>query len=189
MVEYIKDRAKTMGQNTEIIRNLIKLIENSSVYDLDSYKYFVFPFKGIFPIDVKLLRKIINLTRLNISPDSNKIFTFMVDGLVLALPIALEMNRPLVIARDFHYNLSDVTSFLQETNYYKRKMYFKGLVKSDKVEIIDAIVSSGKTILSAIDKIEKIILSEMIYKGIQKKIQKILLSLQSKDGKDFLILD
>ncbi len=37
------------------------------------------------------------------------------------------------------------------------------------------------------DKIERMILNEMIYRGIQKKMQKILLSLQNKEGKDFLI--
>lgn len=37
------------------------------------------------------------------------------------------------------------------------------------------------------EKVERMILNEMIYKGIQKKMQKILLSLQNKDGRDFLI--
>lgn len=38
-----------------------------------------------------------------------------------------------------------------------------------------------------LEKVERMILNEMIYKGIQKKTQKILLSLQNKKGKDFLI--
>ena len=37
------------------------------------------------------------------------------------------------------------------------------------------------------EKVEKIILSEMIYKGIKNKLQKILLSLQNSDGKDVLV--
>ena len=152
----MKDKAKIIDQNKETIKNLIELIENSNTYDVNSYKYFVFPFKGISPMNTELLKEIINLMKLNISSDSSKLFTFMVDGLVFAVPLALETNKPLIIARDFHYHLPDTISFLQETKYFKRKMYFKGLVKSDKIEIIDAIVSSGKTILSAIDKMEKI---------------------------------
>lgn len=37
------------------------------------------------------------------------------------------------------------------------------------------------------DDIEEIILREMEFKGIKNKIQKILLSLQSKESKDFLV--
>lgn len=140
----------------DTITKLCKLIENSTVYNLGTYKYFVFPFKGIYPINQQLLKEIINLMVVNISPESNRIFTFMTDGIIIALPIALKTNKSLVIARDFHYNLPNVTVFLQETNYYKRKMYFTGLKKSDKIDIVDSIISSGKSILSAIDKLEKI---------------------------------
>jgi len=107
-------------------------------------------------MNVSLLKEITDLMKLNISPESNKIFTFMVDGIMVALPIALEMNKSLVIARDFHYNLPDTVHFMQKTNYHQRKMYFTGVVKSDKIDIVDAIISSGGTILSAVDKLEKI---------------------------------
>jgi len=140
----------------EAITKLCKLIENSKVYNLDNYKYFIFPFKGIFPIDQQLLKEIINLMKLNISPESNKIFTFMTDGIIVALPIALETNKSLVVARDFHYNLPNLNSFLQKTKYYKRKLYFTGVKKSDKIDIVDAVVSSGNSILNAIDKLKKI---------------------------------
>jgi adenine/guanine phosphoribosyltransferase-like PRPP-binding protein len=140
----------------DVVIKLCKLIKNSKVYNISGYKYFVFPFKGIFPINCQLLKEIVNEMKVNISPESNKMFTFMTDGIIVALPIALEMNKSLIISRDFHYNLPNVISFLQETNYYKRKMYFTGVEKSDKIDIVDAVISSGKSILSAIDKLEKI---------------------------------
>jgi adenine/guanine phosphoribosyltransferase-like PRPP-binding protein len=155
--------------NDAIIK-LCKLIENSKVYDINGYKYFVFPFKGIFPMNCQLLKEIVNEMKVNISPESNKIFTFMTDGIIVALPIALEMNKSLIIARDFHYNLPNVISFLQETNYYKRKMYFTGLKESDKIDIVDAVISSGKSILSVIDKLEKI---GCEIKGIHTVVNKI----------------
>lgn len=135
---------------------LCKLIEKSKVYSLKNYKYFVFPFKGIYPINLKFLNEAVDLISLNISRGSNKIFTFMVDGIIVALPVALKTNKSLVVARDCNYNLPNTTSFLQETNYYKRKMYFTGIVKTDKIEIIDAVISSGKSILGLINKLERI---------------------------------
>lgn len=155
---------------SDIITKLCRLVENSKVYNLGTYQYFVFPFKGIFPINQRLLREIVDLMKLKISSETTKIFTFMVDGIIVALPIALETNKSLVIARDFHYNLPNVISFLQKTKYYKRKMYFTGLVKSDKINIVDAIISSGRTILSAIDKLEKI---GCEVKGVHTVIDKV----------------
>ena len=152
------------------IMKLCKLIEKSKVYDLGNYKYFVFPFKGIYPINLTLLKETVNLMKLNISSESNKIFTFMVDGIVIALPIALETNKSLVISRDFHYNLPDINSFLQKTNYHERKMYFTGLEESDKIEIIDAVISSGKTILSSIEELNKI---NCEIKGIHTVVNKV----------------
>lgn len=137
------------------IGKLCSIIENSKMYDLNSYKYFVFPFKGIFPIELPLLEEIINLLKSNVSPRSTKIFTFMTDGIIVALPLAIELGKPLVIARDFHYNLSNVSSFMQRTNYFERRMYFTGVYETDRVEIVDAIISSGSTILSAILELEK----------------------------------
>ena len=62
-------------------------------------------------------------------------------------------------------------------------------IKIIPIETIDNKILEG--ILGDCDfdltKIEKMIVSEMIYKGIQKKLQKILLSLQNKEGRDFLI--
>jgi len=140
----------------EALSRLAKLIENSNMYSINSYRYFVFPLKGLSPIDTNLLKEVVELMKKDLSVGDYKIFTFMVDGMIVALPLALAVEKPLVITRDFHYNMPHIRSFNQKTNYYERKMYFGGLEKYNKVEIVDCIVSSGGTILNAINEIEKI---------------------------------
>ncbi len=152
------------------IEQLCNIIENCKIYNIGNYKYFVFPFKGIYPIDIKFLNKTVKMMESKISSKSKKILTIMVDGVILALPIALETNKQLLIARDYGYRLPKICSFTQKTRYYERDMYFGGINSSDKIEIVDAVISSGGTVIKLIEKVEKLG-AEVI--GIHTMINKV----------------
>jgi len=179
------------------LEKLIELIESSDVYKIEKYDYFVFPFKGIFPFDASLLEDISELLKKDMAEGDYKIFTFMTDGIMGALPLAISLKKPLVVARDFHYNIPDVAHFVQKTKYYERDMYFSGIGDSDNVEIVDCMVSSGGSVLNAIDKLEEIgcnilgvhsIIDKVDYGGSQKIRKRgynftSLLDVTIKDGK------
>ena len=168
------------------IEVLIKKIEKSKIYMIKNYNYFVYPFKGIEPLtSAELLASTQMLEKL--LPPSNSydlILTFMTDGIILALPTALKLNKRLWIARDHHYHVCNI-GFDQLTGYLSRKMYLNAFwidenQKPLRIIIVDAIISTGGTVINSVNSLsekynEKIMLCGVYalitkpqYRGCQK---------------------
>ena len=118
----------------------------------NGYEYFVYPYKAITPIDDKEIKYLAEIFVSEIPKDVDLIFTVETDGIFLALPVASLLEKPLVVARKFSYNMSNVFQLTQETGYYKRELFFSfDLNKVKKVAIIDCVLSTGGTIKATID--------------------------------------
>lgn len=139
------------------LAGLCETITKSPVYKVKEYKYFVWPYKGIFPIDPQDLEDILFLLEYlikgDIGLDFSTIFTFMTDGEIIAIPLALRLKKRVVVARDYHYQLPDLKRFRQKTGYYEREMYFTGITSSDRIVIVDVIVSTGGSVASVIPEL------------------------------------
>jgi adenine/guanine phosphoribosyltransferase-like PRPP-binding protein len=133
-------------------------IEESRVYQAaNNYQYFIYPYKGISPINPKELDYLASLIAKKISKDIDFIFSFEMDGVFTAYRTASLLKKPFVCARAFHYNLKKPIKLKQKTGYYEREMFFSlGKLKAKKVAIVDCIYSTGGSIQAAIKKFEKL---------------------------------
>jgi adenine phosphoribosyltransferase len=136
----------------------------------NGYEYFVYPYKGITPIDSREVQYLAEIINSKISKDVDLIFTVETDGIFTALPVALLSEKPIVVARTFNYKMTDFFQFTQETGYYKRELFFSlDLNKIKKVAILDCVLSTGGTLKAVTDLFRKIgVEVEGIYVVINK---------------------
>ena len=143
---------------SDIFNNIKKRLEEMPTYKTgNGYEYFVYPYKGITPIDDKEIKYLAEVIASKIPKDVDLIFTMETDGIFTALPVAMAMGKPLVSARWFNYKMDKSFSFTQKTGYHKRKLYFYfDPKKVKKVAIIDCVLSTGGTIKAALDLFKKL---------------------------------
>lgn len=126
-----------------------KRIEASAQYRIGPYRYFVWPYKGLSAIEPPEVSYLVGeLSRL-VPSSTDLIVSFMVDGSILALPLALHLQIPVVVFRDHHYNMQDPVKILQKTRYFTRNLYIERPKQPSRVCIVDAIISTGATIIAA----------------------------------------
>lgn len=152
-------------------KNIKKRLEAMPLYKTENgYEYFVYPYKGITPIDDKEIKYLIKTISSKISKDVDIIFSVETDGIFTALPVAMLLEKPLVVARTFDYKMSNSFHFTQKTGYHKRDLFFYfDLKKIKKVAIVDCILSTGGTIKAAMDSFKELgVKVEGIYVVINK---------------------
>lgn len=142
----------------DIFNNIRKRLEDMLTYKTgNGYEYFVYPYKGITPINDGEIKYLADVIASKIPKDVDLIFTVETDGIFTALPVAMAMGKPLVSARWFNYKMDKSFSFTQKTGYYKRKLYFYfDPKKVKKVAVIDCVLSTGGTIKTALDLFKKL---------------------------------
>ncbi|MFA6459011.1 MAG: phosphoribosyltransferase family protein [Candidatus Paceibacterota bacterium] len=125
--------------------------EKTPVYKTENgYDYFVYPYKGIIPIDIEEVRYLAEAMYSKMPKDIDLIFTVETDGIFTALPLALLSGKPIVAARTFNYKMTDLFQFTQETGYQKRELFFSfDLTKIKRIVIVDCILSTGGTLRAA----------------------------------------
>ena len=128
-------------------------LEKMPTYKTENgYKYFVYPYKGITPIDDKDIKYLAETVASKISNDVDAIFTVETDGIFTALPVAMLLSKPLIVARSFNYKMSKYLHFTQKTGYHERELFFHfDPSKIKKIAIIDCVLSTGGTIKASMD--------------------------------------
>lgn len=146
-----------MQKNTNF-ENVKRKLEAMRIYKTENgYDYFVYPYKGIVPIDDKEIKYLAEIIAHKIPKDVDLVFTVETDGILTALPVAMLLGKPLVVARSFDYKMSKAFHFTQKTGYHEKELYFYfDLQKIKKIVIIDCILSTGGTIKAAIDLFKKL---------------------------------
>jgi len=136
-----------------MFESIKKRLSEMPVYKTENgYEYFVYPYKGITPIDSEEIKYLAEIFNSKIPNDVDLIFTVETDGIYLALPTASLSAKPLVVARIFNYNMANFFQFTQTTGYYTRELFFYfDLNKIKKVAIVDCILSTGGTLKAATD--------------------------------------
>jgi adenine/guanine phosphoribosyltransferase-like PRPP-binding protein len=138
-------------KNREQLQNSIAAkIARSARIDFGTYQYFVWPYKGISPMDPKELNLMVSLLELHIPADADLLFSFQTDGEVLAIPLALKMNKRIVICRDISYKMPDPLVITQHTRYWTRNLYCERITANAKVAIVESIISTGNTVMEAV---------------------------------------
>ena len=77
----------------------------------NGYEYFVYPYKGITPINDGEIKYLADVIASKIPKDVDLIFTVETDGIFTALPVAMAIGKPLVSARWFNCNRKKTKKF------------------------------------------------------------------------------
>lgn len=144
-----------MNDIFEIIR---QNLEKAPVYKTENnYQYFIYPYKGLTPANPKELDYLARLMAKNIGKEVDLIFSFEMDGALLAYKVASLLNKPFVCAKSFYYNLKNIIKFKQKTGYYSREVFFSlGDLQVKKVAIVDCLYSTGGSISAAVKVFDKL---------------------------------
>ena len=136
-----------------------KSLLDSKVIKKGDYHYIINPLTdGIPCVDPKLLNEVISEISLRVKKtgDFDKIVTLEAMGIHLASVLSIKMNKPFTIIRKRQYDQPDEVSVEQVTGYSKSRFFINGIIKGDRVIIIDDVLSTGgslKAVLSAFKKI------------------------------------
>lgn len=156
----------------DVFNSIKKRLERMPAYKMENgYDYFVYPYKGITPIDSEEIRYLAEIVSSKIPKDVDAIFTVETDGIFTALPVAMILNKPLIVARSFHYKMEKPFRFSQKTGYHKRNLFFYfDTKKIKKVAFVDCVLSTGGTIKAALNLFGKL---DVEVEGIYTVINKI----------------
>lgn len=142
-------------KNEKMIKKIVARIENAPHYGIGNYNYFVYPYKGIEPIDMTEIKYLAEILASKIPKEVDTIVTIESDGILIATLVADILGTKLLIAKTFDYQLDDRIEFEQVTGYYNRKMFVKPDNTIKNVAIVDCVISTGgsaKGLISALDE-------------------------------------
>ncbi len=112
---------------------------------VENYQYFIYPFKGMTLVDTALYQLLGKFLARMIPKEAEVIVSIEADGIGIATFVAAELSLPLIIAKQFHYNVPCV-EFTQQAGYHKRQMYLPTCIEGKNVALVDCMVSTGGTI-------------------------------------------
>ncbi len=145
-----------------MLDQIIQIFRDSQVYSVTNnggsvreYKYFIYPFKGLHLVNLRLYRHSARYLRQMLPDNTEVILTIDSDGIAIASFIGAQAGLPMAICKNYHYNLPCVP-FRQKTGYHDRTMYLPEIVTGKKVAIVDCMISTGGTVLSMIKALKSL---------------------------------
>jgi len=152
----------SIAEEKRQLDEIITVFQNSEVYSVadhggsvDSYKYFIYPFKGLTLVNQKLYAGAGKYLARLVPAETEVILTIESDGIGLASFVGAELGLPVIICKSFHYNVPSI-EFTQKTGYYERPMYLPKIIEGKKVAIVDCLVSTGGTVRAMIETIKQL---------------------------------
>lgn len=126
-------------------------MENAVVMKRGKYSYFIHPLTdSIPPIEPELLkqvcRKVMELT----DTDVDYYVTMEAMGIHICAVLGQMTDTPFNIIRKRPYGVDGEVLLRQETGYSNTRMYLNNVKKGDVVSIVDAVISTGGTLVATI---------------------------------------
>ena len=132
--------------------------QNVPIVSKGKYQYVIHPITdGVPEITPELLREITYEMKHRIQKlgKIDKIVTMEAMGIPVATALSLRMGIPFTIIRKREYGLPNEVSVEQVTGYSKSKLFINGLEKSDRVIIVDDVLSTGGTLGAVLSVFKK----------------------------------
>ncbi len=134
-----------------IVQNMHGLLEESlkaaPIVKRGEYNYFIHPITdGVPYLEPRLLNDVTDRIIDLLEPDFDKILTIEAMGIHIGTALALRTGKPLSIIRKRKYDLPGEVKVDQSTGYSKGELFINGLSKSDRLVIIDDVISTGGTL-------------------------------------------
>jgi len=139
-----------------MLKSLKKSLQKATVVKRGEYSYFQHPLTDGAPaIDPDLLRDICIHIIQTTNLDIDLIVTMEAMGIHIATMLSALTNIPLNIIRKKPCYLPHEVAIDQSTGYAKGKMYLNSIQKGQKILIIDAVISTGGTLIAVLDALKK----------------------------------
>ena len=144
----------TVMEEIEILKQ--SLIKAPIIWKGD-YPYFIHPITdGVPRLEPDVLKAIIELSVPLIDWQSvDMILGIEAMGLPLMAPLSMRTGIPMVIARKRQYDLTGEIEINQETGYSKGSIFLNDIKYGENLVIIDDVLSTGGTIRSVIEGVNK----------------------------------
>ena len=121
------------------------------------YHYFIHPITdGVPYLEPQLLNEVTDRIIEVIDPNFDKILTIEAMGIHIGTSLALRTGKPVSIIRKRQYNLPNEVKVDQATGYSKGELFLNGIYGSDRLIIIDDVISTGGTLSSVIKAVNTI---------------------------------
>jgi adenine phosphoribosyltransferase len=149
--------------NTNLFR---KSLLNASIIQKQGYSYLIHPLlDGIPQIDPLLLSDVIELLKKQINPflPVDKLVTIEAMGIPIASVLCSELDIPCTIIRKRSYGFADERKVTQHTGYATNTLYINGIKKGESVVLIDDVISTGGTIKSVLNVLDRM---QITVKGV-----------------------
>ena len=140
-----------------MLKTLKKSLQQATVVKRGDYSYFQHPLTDGAPaIDPDLLRDICIHIIQTTNLDVDLILTMEAMGIHIATMLSALTGIPFNIIRKKPCYLPHEVTLDQSTGYGKGKMYMNSIQKGQKILIIDAVISTGGTLIAVLDALKKI---------------------------------
>lgn len=165
-LQSLEDAVATISaeimEEKKMVDDIVDLYKNAHTYTVegnnglvDSYQYFMYPFKGLTLVNSRLYRLLGKYMGHMIPKETEVIVTIEADGIGIAHFVGAEANIPVIISKHFHYNV-DCIELVQHAGYHKRTMYLPKSVQGKKIALVDCMVSTGGTMQALVGAIESL---------------------------------
>ena len=131
-----------------MLERLASSLETCPIVKRGEYNYFIHPITdGVPEMEPGLIREI-TAAFIRVL-DLDRVDTILVAeamGIPLGTALSLATDIPLSIVRKRSYSLPGEVAVHQTTGYSKGELYMNGIVRGDRVAIVDDVISTGGTL-------------------------------------------
>jgi adenine phosphoribosyltransferase len=131
-------------------------LRNALVVKRGNYNYFIHPLTDtIPPLEPELLDEICERILAVAVRDADVIVTMEAMGIHIAALLSQKTGIPFNVVRKRQYWLPNEVVLDQKTGYGQSNMFINGIKKGDRVLLIDAVVSTGGTLIAVVEGLRK----------------------------------
>ncbi len=141
-----------------MLDKLVRSLEASPIVKRGEYNYFIHPITdGVPLLEPALLREIgCAMVRILNLAGVDKIVVVEAMGIPIGATLSLMTDIPLVIVRKRQYRLPGEVAVHQATGYSKGELYLNGVTRSDRVVLVDDVISTGGTMRAVIGALDHV---------------------------------
>lgn len=130
---------------------------DAQVIKRGQYNYFIHPLTDAIPrIEPKLMREICEAVAVNCDMNADTILTIEAMGIHIAATLSQMTGIAFNIVRKKQYWLPGEVVLDQSTGYSKGKLYINAIGSGDRLLVVDAVISTGGTMIAVINGLKKI---------------------------------
>jgi adenine phosphoribosyltransferase len=150
---------------------------NAPIIKKGEYNYFVHPITdGIPLVEPSILEEAAEGISKFGNMEVDKIVCIEAMGIHIATALSIKTRIPFVVVRKRDYGLEGEVSVQQMTGYSQGQLYINGLIKGDRVILIDDVVSTGGTMIAVLKALEL----------MEIKVVDVMAVIEKGNGKDIV---